>query len=112
MIARTPPDTYQIVSRAAKAINGPLLRAKIFSTAKSSAWKTGGSTRDLIGGARWPLQRSRRPTAPIRAIPSRLSGTSDFRTRSEEHTSELQSRRDLVCRLLLEKKKTTAHRSI
>src|SRR2546428_3915056 len=27
-------------------------------------------------------------------------------TRSEEHTSELQSRSDLVCRLLLEKKKT------
>src|SRR5204863_8448954 len=34
--------------------------------------------------------------------------------RSEEHTSELQSRRDLVCRLLLEKKKSSgspAHRS-
>src|SRR5690349_23671526 len=29
-----------------------------------------------------------------------------LRQRSEEHTSELQSRRDLVCRLLLEKKKT------
>src|SRR5690349_22154221 len=28
------------------------------------------------------------------------------RSRSEEHTSELQSRRDLVCRLLLEKKKS------
>src|SRR5207247_5811692 len=28
-------------------------------------------------------------------------------SRSEEHTSELQSRVDLVCRLLLEKKKTT-----
>src|SRR2546421_5751857 len=28
--------------------------------------------------------------------------------RSEEHTSELQSRSDLVCRLLLEKKKTSA----
>src|SRR3712207_7543724 len=28
-----------------------------------------------------------------------------FRTRSEEHTSELQSRQYLVCRLLLEKKK-------
>ena len=27
-----------------------------------------------------------------------------LRDRSEEHTSELQSRRDLVCRLLLEKK--------
>src|SRR5690349_21917919 len=33
-------------------------------------------------------------------------GTSFF-PRSEEHTSELQSRRDLVCRLLLEKKKKT-----
>src|SRR5690349_23500494 len=30
------------------------------------------------------------------------------KNRSEEHTSELQSRRDLVCRLLLEKKKNTA----
>src|SRR5207249_9222703 len=30
--------------------------------------------------------------------------------KSEEHTSELQSRFDLVCRLLLEKKKTKKHR--
>src|SRR5690625_6211174 len=29
--------------------------------------------------------------------------------RSEEHTSELQSRGHLVCRLLLEKKKTKSH---
>src|SRR5690606_41020481 len=29
-----------------------------------------------------------------------------YRRRSEEHTSELQSRENLVCRLLLEKKKT------
>src|SRR5690349_23818932 len=29
--------------------------------------------------------------------------------RSEEHTSELQSRRDLVCRLLLEKKKISKY---
>src|SRR5437773_6143740 len=29
------------------------------------------------------------------------------KVRSEEHTSELQSHHDLVCRLLLEKKKTT-----
>src|SRR5690625_5823238 len=32
-----------------------------------------------------------------------------FCTRSEEHTSELQSRGHLVCRLLLEKKKKTKH---
>src|SRR5438874_9955380 len=31
--------------------------------------------------------------------------------RSEEHTSELQSRRDLVCRLLLEKKKNNTNQS-
>src|SRR5690625_7017182 len=31
--------------------------------------------------------------------------------RSEEHTSELQSRGHLVCRLLLEKKKTIEHQS-
>src|SRR5690606_40602512 len=36
---------------------------------------------------------------PCIAVPSR--------TRSEEHTSELQSRENLVCRLLLEKKKIT-----
>src|SRR6266705_6505450 len=38
--------------------------------------------------------RSEKPTMPTR-------------TRSEEHTSELQSPYDLVCRLLLEKKKKT-----
>src|SRR5438034_6799343 len=32
--------------------------------------------------------------------------------RSEEHTSELQSHSDLVCRLLLEKKKKNANRKI
>src|SRR5690349_24193544 len=37
------------------------------------------------------------------AIPSARPGARG--RRSEEHTSELQSRRDLVCRLLLEKKK-------
>src|SRR2546430_10994162 len=38
-----------------------------------------------------------------------LNGTADFRqNRSEEHTSELQSQSNLVCRLLLEKKKLSA----
>src|SRR5438132_8202559 len=35
-----------------------------------------------------------------------------FVRRSEEHTSELQSHSDLVCRLLLEKKKTSLHRNM
>src|SRR5438105_15496844 len=41
------------------------------------------------------------PAAAVRGAPSQ----SDLRARSEEHTSELQSRVELVCRLLLEKKK-------
>src|SRR5690349_23134356 len=46
--------------------------------------------------------------APAERKSSRLSGAAALgfgvAARSEEHTSELQSRRDLVCRLLLEKK--------
>src|SRR5690606_7675142 len=34
------------------------------------------------------------------------------KSRSEEHTSELQSRENLVCRLLLEKKKIIPHRDM
>src|SRR3989440_3544192 len=41
------------------------------------------------------------PTAPTWNV----EGGTRNRRRSEEHTSELQSRSDLVCRLLLEKKK-------
>src|SRR5690349_17891914 len=44
-----------------------------------------------------------RGNRPCRAGAGAAGGVSDLR--SEEHTSELQSRRDLVCRLLLEKKK-------
>src|SRR3712207_8624735 len=54
--------------------------------------------------------RSRRNAAPRLAAarrPARTSRRQYVRTtvRSEEHTSELQSRQYLVCRLLLEKKK-------
>src|SRR5207248_5610868 len=44
----------------------------------------------------------------------RLGGSApvDADTRSEEHTSELQSPYDLVCRLLLEKKKKTRQKQI
>src|SRR5439155_9683253 len=42
---------------------------------------------------------------------SRLEAERDIVERSEEHTSELQSRGHLVCRLLLAKKKGTRKRS-
>src|SRR5204862_5039683 len=47
------------------------------------------------------------PLGPIRShqFSADIQKIHGSHTRSEEHTSELQSRRDLVCRLLLEKKK-------
>src|SRR3712207_7690351 len=51
--------------------------------------------------------RSERPGAPDAARgPRVLEQRSNQAARSEEHTSELQSRQYLVCRLLLEKKNT------
>src|SRR5206468_12908924 len=57
--------------------------------------------------------RRRRPTGSAPTTSPATCGAASStargcrsRSRSEEHTSELQSRSDLVCRLLLEKKKT------
>src|SRR4051812_49996254 len=52
--------------------------------------------------------RGRPSKAPGWTSPSRPGGRAAA-TRSEEHTSELQSHVNLVCRLLLEKKKTKKH---
>src|SRR2546429_4686590 len=41
---------------------------------------------------------------PVTPTPLRFTWSAAAATRSEEHTSELQSRLHLVCRLLLEKK--------
>src|SRR5438445_9253538 len=55
------------------------------------------------------LQRLKRDTDSARAVPFSSGQATrqklQVRPRSEEHTSELQSRQYLVCRLLLEKKK-------
>src|SRR2546429_5282660 len=50
---------------------------------------------------------SRGDSLPSHDLPGIPLGFVSAGTRSEEHTSELQSRLHLVCRLLLEKKKTT-----
>src|SRR2546430_3542391 len=51
---------------------------------------------------RLPLRRRDAPAAPERILPVAHHRVPH---RSEEHTSELQSQSNLVCRLLLEKKK-------
>src|SRR2546426_12438414 len=64
----------------------------------SSGWRSSGnsSTAARVSvGSSWPRRRAGPPRT---RSPRRV-------TRSEEHTSELQSPCNLVCRLLLEKKK-------
>src|SRR3712207_9564461 len=70
----------------------------------------GGGWRS-VGRARGHRHRAATPGKPRNRHPNPTMGTAFVHTvlddhRSEEHTSELQSRQYLVCRLLLEKKKT------
>src|SRR3712207_7897478 len=65
-----------------------------------------------VRGTRHPRagpQRPALPVVPAEPAAGRVPDDADERRalRSEEHTSELQSRQYLVCRLLLEKKKNT-----
>src|SRR2546422_7564051 len=59
-------------------------------------------SRRARGGSAWPLQQK---------SPSSFHPVVIADNRSEEHTSELQSRLHLVCRLLLEKKKNISYPS-
>src|SRR5437773_7890074 len=52
-----------------------------------------------------PLYSTRKPATSSDSASRMSNGTRFDILRSEEHTSELQSHHDLVCRLLLEKKK-------
>src|SRR3712207_8276278 len=47
------------------------------------------------------------PGGSVRVVPNHVCAAVNLADRSEEHTSELQSRQYLVCRLLLEKKTAT-----
>src|SRR6266511_5414525 len=72
--------------------HGPASRSRVRRLRRVRAGRTGGQPH---------LSRALRAPAPGPGV-GRHRGE---RRRSEEHTSELQSRENLVCRLLLEKKK-------
>src|SRR5438445_3455727 len=77
--------------------------------ARSAASASNSASERLV---REPDREAGRPGSPsvLRSLPRghwpNLMKTSKRSVRSEEHTSELQSRQYLVCRLLLEKKNT------
>src|SRR5690349_22265097 len=87
------------------ADNRPLL------VMRSNLWASGY---DFVFSVLRPPPRStlfpyttlfRSPAVNVTSPPPPILRGADHGGRSEEHTSELQSRRELVCRLLLEKKK-------
>src|SRR3712207_7963584 len=69
-------------------------------------WPDGSEARDAFD-----LANGWRITDRAQSLFTYEPGKGPSRKRSEEHTSELQSRQYLVCRLLLEKKKTSANTS-
>src|SRR2546430_6149955 len=70
------------------------------------------SITDLLSGPFMPSPEHRlRVTARAQDI-DELGHVSNIVYRSEEHTSELQSQSNLVCRLLLEKKKKVEYTTI
>src|SRR2546422_3112403 len=63
----------------------------------TTLFRSNGDVPSVEGGGDLSAMNARHPSSVIRRRP--------WVARSEEHTSELQSRLHLVCRLLLEKKK-------
>src|SRR5260221_2200926 len=102
MIRRPPRSTlfpYTTLFRSISAIIG----------AHVSLSRQGGSLKLVCprGRVRAVLRVIRLQTLfpPLRMRPKRWPASDRRASRSEEHTSELQSHSDIVCRLLLEKKK-------
>src|SRR5688572_32107468 len=93
MIPPPPRSTlfpYTTLFRSRSATVSP------FSTASDTPWSTGAAPYDAC-------------TSESRSI---AKVGLHHRRRSEEHTSELQSQSNLVCRLLLEKKKIAAQHPV
>src|SRR2546422_3873915 len=98
MIRRPPRSTlfpYTTLFRSIPATEfvrvvreDPVQRGLLFAGTERGVWVS------FDDGANWQSLRRNLPIVPVH-------------DRSEEHTSELQSRLHLVCRLLLEKKKRT-----
>src|SRR5260370_13187909 len=97
MIRRPPRSTlfpYTTLFRSVRAVNA-LQRAAVGELRDQRVRSFGGQV----------------PTSSTRPRPASPVSTSTTSRRSEEHTSELQSHLNLVCRLLLEKKKNNSSES-
>src|SRR5699024_12216605 len=105
--------TKRFVDSVVKGSCEPLVRAPRCRRRWHDPGHASCCRRDRCGGAPPGARSAARccwvPQGPLPS-PSPVTDPADRgegHSRSEEHTSELQSRFDLVCRLLLEKKKIT-----
>src|SRR5258708_1177423 len=103
----------RLVTIRAIAASDPMIRCFVWKPTPrfSGMWNCGAAMPEPGRAARncWPAVFT--PPLPTSENfwcgPMQASATDRFWTRSEEHTSELQSPDHLVCRLLLEKKKNS-----
>src|SRR5438270_6043081 len=83
-----------------------LFRSISASICRESAFRLFGRLRTIVPDGRFFLITTVMAMANLLVMQDgETEGGRDGETRSEEHTSELQSQSNLVCRLLLEKKK-------
>src|SRR3712207_7785025 len=101
MIRRPPRSTlfpYTTLFRSVKAVTGAKIIAMDLDDKKLDVAKKEGA--DIIVNS-----KKEDPAKAVMELTDKLGADAVIDFRSEEHTSELQSRQYLVCRLLLEKKK-------
>src|SRR2546430_11934003 len=96
MIRRPPRSTLFPYTTLFRSVSG--------NAGARKAWRNSGGN-DGACAAGTGLRRDRGADG----LDGKRNSGSPGKTRSEEHTSELQSQSNLVCRLLLEKKKRTWH---
>src|SRR2546430_9132222 len=99
MIRRPPRSTLFLYTTLFRSQQGWSLRVRGLGRLSTRSARDCRRGRDARARARW---RNVASTPPPRYT------AADAPVRSEEHTSELQSQSNLVCRLLLEKKKANS----
>src|SRR5690606_39846978 len=97
-LPRLPPFPYTPLFRSVRAVSLLLRGPRSRDRPPREAARLGGLSSAARRSDRSPSSRAAHARGIVRLV----------RPRSEEHTSELQSRENLVCRLLLEKKKNCA----
>src|SRR5690606_40366173 len=104
VVPTAPSPLYTLSLHDALPISGRAVRLSALRGQAVGAAQWGAGARPC-GAAQWSSGAGRRPRQRTTvATRSTAPAPPASGARSEEHTSELQSRENLVCRLLLEKK--------